>query len=116
MKIVYQTAINTLIFMALAKVLPSMFYVDSFLTALIAGFILVILNMTIKPLLHFISLPITILTFGLFSIVINAATLEIIAHLINGFVFHSFGSAMIIAIIMSIVNSFVGYNAFKNRA
>ncbi|NUG38385.1 phage holin family protein [Lactobacillus mellis] len=115
MKIIYQTIINTLLFMALARVLPSLFFIDNFITAIIAGFVLVLLNMTIKPLLHIISFPITLITFGLFSLIINGLTLEIVAWLINGFVLRSFSAAIIIALIMSIANSFVGYHAFQQR-
>ena len=114
-KIIYQTIINTLLFMAIARVLPSMFFIDNFLTALIAGFLLVLLNMTIKPILHIISFPITLLTFGLFSLLINGLTLEIIAWLISGFVLRSFSAAIFIALIMSIANSFIGYHAFQRR-
>lgn len=115
MKIIYQTIINTLLFMALARVLPSLFFIDNFITAIIAGFVLVLLNMTIKPLLHIISFPITLITFGLISLIINGLTLEIVAWLINGFVLRSFSAAIIIALIMSIANSFVGYHAFQKR-
>ncbi|NVY96840.1 phage holin family protein [Lactobacillus sp. DCY120] len=113
MKIIYQTVINTLLFMAIARVAPSIFFLSNFSTALIAGFILVLLNLTIKPILHIISFPITLITFGLFSIVVNALTLEIVAWLIPGFVFTSFGAAMLMSIIMSIANWFVGYHVFR---
>lgn len=112
MKLIYQTVINTLLFMAIAKVLPTLFYLSDWITALIAGFVLVLLNLTIKPLLKIISFPITLLTFGLFSIVINALTLEIIATLVPGFVFHNFLAAMLTAVLMSFANSFVGYHVF----
>lgn len=115
MKVVYQTIINTLLFMALAQVLPTMFFLNNFTTAIVAGFVLVLLNMTIKPLLHIISFPITLLTFGLFSVVVNALTLEIITLLIPGFGFRSFGAAVIVSVIMSVANWFVGYRAFQNR-
>ncbi|UQS81686.1 phage holin family protein [Bombilactobacillus folatiphilus] len=113
MKIIYQTLINTLLFMAIARLLPTIFYLDDWLTAVIAGFVLVLLNMTIKPILKIVSFPITFLTFGLFSIVINALTLEIVAALLSGFVFYGFGAAMIVAIIMSIANAFVGYHVLR---
>ncbi|UQS83319.1 phage holin family protein [Bombilactobacillus thymidiniphilus] len=113
MKIIYQTLINTLLFMAIARVLPTMLWLNDWVSAVIAGFILFILNITIKPILKIISLPITLLTFGLFSIVVNALTLEIVRLIIPGFGLSSFSAAMLISVIMSIANAFVGYNAFK---
>ncbi|MBA1434423.1 phage holin family protein [Lactobacillus bombi] len=115
MKIVYQTLINTLLFMALAQVFPGLIFIDNFVTALIAGLVLVLLNITIKPILHIVSFPITLITFGLFSLVINGLTLELVSWLINGFILRSFSAAVLIALIMSIANSFIGYHAFQRR-
>ncbi|MDT2816501.1 phage holin family protein [Vagococcus lutrae] len=99
--------INTLTLVALAYMFPNMMYVDSVFVALMASFVLSILNTLVKPVLHFFSLPITILTFGLFSLVINGMMLTMTSALIGKqhFAFSSFGAAFLIALIMSLVNA-----------
>lgn len=108
MKFLGKIAIYTLLFIAIARILPQYFFIDSIVTALIASFVLVLLNYTVKPILRLISFPITILTFGLFSIVINAVMLELTSNLLSGmFHFSSFGGAMLVAILMSISNTII---------
>jgi putative membrane protein len=73
--------------------------------ALEAGVILSILNVIVKPLLILFTLPVTVLSLGLFLFVINAITLSITAGLMgNAFQINGFGSAIIAAIIISILN------------
>ncbi|GKQ43048.1 membrane protein [Companilactobacillus sp. RD055328] len=108
MRIISKTLIYTLLFMAINQALPQYFSMDSVMTALIASFVLVLLNLTIKPILHLISFPITFLTFGLFSFVINAIILELTSSIMHdAFRFNSFGSAILVAIILSIANSII---------
>ncbi len=81
------------------------FQLEGFGTALIASFILSILNVFIKPILVFFTLPITLLTLGLFLFVINAATLMITQGVMgSSFVIEGFGTALIAAIVISILN------------
>ncbi|KRK43621.1 integral membrane protein [Companilactobacillus crustorum JCM 15951] len=105
-----------MLFLAIARVLPSMFQIDSLGTAIIASFVLSILNWTIKPLLHIVSLPITFITFGLFSFVINAITLELTSTLVGSASFHfnGFGSALIVAVILAICNSIINSYSANN--
>ena len=103
--------IDTVLFIALAGLFvgTGMFYVGSAWMALLAAFILAILNVAVKPILLILSLPINILTLGLFSIVINGLMLELTSHLIGSYNFgsSSFWSAMLIAIIMSVCNTII---------
>lgn len=101
--------VNTLAFISLSVMFPSKFYVGSFMIAIGASVILSVLNMLVKPILNILSLPITILTLGFFSFVINAAMLKMTSAVIgeHNFAFSSFGSALLIAIIMSIINAIV---------
>lgn len=109
MRLLIKTAIYTLLFMAIARVLPNVIQIDTVWTALIASFVLVLLNWTVKPLLHVISFPITFITFGLFSFVISAITLEITSAVMGAthFNFNGFGSALIVAVILAICNSII---------
>ncbi|MGR3741528.1 phage holin family protein [Companilactobacillus sp. DQM5] len=115
MRIITKTIIYTLLFLAIAQILPQYFILDSAMTALVASFILVLLNLTVKPILHIISFPITILTFGLFSIVINAIILEITSVFMSGkFEFTSFGGAILVSILLSIASTIIT-NYSKSR-
>ncbi|MCX7796663.1 MAG: phage holin family protein [bacterium] len=78
--------------------------VRSFIDALIAGLVLGVLNLIIKPILQILTLPINILTLGLFTLVINAVLLEIVAWLIPGFQIASFWSAILGGLFISIVS------------
>lgn len=96
--------LNAVALIAVAELFQS-FQLDGFGTALIASFILSILNVFIKPLLIILTLPITIITFGLFLVVINAITLMIAQSLMGAsFVIEGFGTAMIASIIISLLN------------
>ena len=83
-------------------------YAAPILTALILS----LLDASVKPLLKLLSLPITFITLGLFSLVINAAILELASWLTRsifdqGLVIDSFGSAFLGAIIISIVSALI---------
>ncbi|MGX7024736.1 phage holin family protein [Vagococcus hydrophili] len=101
--------VNTLAFISLSVLFPYKFYVGSLLMAFLASVVLSGLNMFVKPILHILSLPITLITFGLFSFIINAMMLKFTSVLVGeqNFAFSSFGSAILIAVIMSIINSIV---------
>src|SRR5690625_3033458 len=80
------------------------FYIDGFLTALIASFVISILNIFVRPILVLLTLPITFVTFGFFLLVINAATLMLAQWVMgDAFVIDNFGIAFVGAIIISII-------------
>ncbi|MEC2055740.1 phage holin family protein [Peribacillus psychrosaccharolyticus] len=99
MNIIFRFLISGFILLIIDWLLDSI-SIASYGTALLAVFILSIVNLLVKPLLHLISLPITILTFGLFSFVINALTFYITASFIDGFVISSFWGALIGSILL----------------
>ncbi|GEP19075.1 phage holin family protein [Pediococcus argentinicus] len=103
--------IDAILFIAMAGFFSrsGSFYVASIWVALGASLVLAILNASIKPFLQLISLPITILTLGLFSIVINALMLSFTSVLVGTEQFHfaSFGMTMLVSIILSICNTII---------
>lgn len=101
--------VNTLTFVSLSVMFPNMIFVKSIWMAVIAAFVLSILNMLVKPVLSLLSLPLTFLTFGLFSFVVNAAILRMTSFFVGdvNFGFSSFGAAILMAVVMSIVNAIV---------
>ena len=72
-------------------------------TLVVAGLVLGLVNALLRPVLVLLTLPITIVTLGLFLLVINAAMVELVAALLPGMHVAGFGSALIAAIVVSIV-------------
>lgn len=79
------------------------FVVSSFYTALIVAVMLGIIGMTLKPILLILTLPINILTLGLFSFVINAGILLFLASFVQGFSIEGFIPALIGGVVIAVV-------------
>jgi putative membrane protein len=101
-----RTAITALTLLLVAEVIPGI-EVDSLTTALIAAFVLGILNAIVRPILIFFTLPITILTLGLFIFVINALLFLFVASFVQGFSVSGFWTGLFGSLIVSIVSSAV---------
>jgi len=80
------------------------FMVSSFGTALIAAIVIGLINATVGVLLKIITFPITLITFGIFLLVINALMLELAAHLVPGFAISGFAPALEGAVILALIN------------
>lgn len=97
--------VNSITLIAVSGLFPDSFYIASIQTAILASLILSILNVLVKPLLIIITLPVTILSMGLFLLVINGITLGMAAYLIGpDFNISGLGTATLAAIIISILN------------
>lgn len=92
------------------------FKVDSFTTALVVALILGIINAIIKPILLVLTLPINILTLGLFTFVINAAILLLVAKFIPGFSISGFTPALFGAIILWLIGIVINFVIFPVKA
>jgi putative membrane protein len=101
-----------LLALVIAGSLISGIRIESLTMGIIAAGILGIVNAVIRPIVLILTLPITLLTLGLFTLVINAVMLMLVSEVVPGFVITSFWSAFWGAIIVSfvswIVNIFVG--------
>ncbi|HFU6514036.1 TPA: phage holin family protein [Listeria monocytogenes] len=107
--------INSVLFVALSGFFTS-FHVDGFTTALLASFILAILNMLIRPILLLLTLPINIFTLGLFTFVVNAIMLEMTTFFIgDSFQIDGFGTALILAAIMTFANMIINSVLWGNK-
>ncbi|SPS04366.1 phage holin family protein [Latilactobacillus sakei] len=115
--------VNTILFIAISGLLPGLFHVDGILVALVASIVLSILNVLVKPILHILSFPITFLTLGLFSLVINGIMLELTSIFVSSgstfpnvtFGFSGLGAAIIVAFILSIANTIIGNQFSRER-
>jgi len=83
--------------------------VDSLLTAILAAALLGLINVFIKPVLIILTLPLSILTLGVFAFFINALLLELVAYFVKGFEVHSLLAAFLGSLIISIVTWFANY-------
>lgn len=90
-----------------AEVLPGV-EVEGFLKAIIVAAVLAILNVLVKPILVILTIPVTIVTLGLFLLVINTVLILMVDWLVPGFTVDGFWWALIFSIILSIVNSVFG--------
>jgi putative membrane protein len=95
--------INALALLALPYVVPSV-QVDSIATALVAALLLGFVNTLIRPLLVLLTLPVTVLTLGLFIFVINGMLFYFVASFVKGFSVAGFGSAVIGAIVYALIS------------
>ena len=70
--------------------------------------VLGLLNSTVKPLLVFLTIPISIVTLGLFLLVINAVIILMAAYFVDGFAVDGFWWALLLSIVLTLINSFFG--------
>jgi len=101
---IVRLVINAIVFLVVSS-LYSGINVDSFWAALVAALVLGLLNALVKPFLFIVTLPINILTFGLFTFVLNGIILLLAGSLYSGLQVAGFGSAIVGAILFAIVNA-----------
>jgi putative membrane protein len=104
MNFIIRMLVNALAVMVSAYLLRGV-KVDSFVSALIVAIVLAVLNLLVKPILVILTLPVTIVTLGLFLFVINAIIILIASKLVSGFHVQDFFWALIFSLILSIVSS-----------
>lgn len=104
MKIIIRLLLNAIAVFFLAHVLNGV-QVDNYVTALIVAIVLSVLNLLVKPLLVILTLPITIITLGLFLLIINAIIIFLADQLIDGFSVSSLWTAILFSILLSILQS-----------
>jgi len=95
--------INTVALFAIPQLLDSV-QIDSFSTALLASLVLGLVNTLLRPILILLTLPVTFLTLGLFIFVINGLMFWAAADLVKGFQVDNFGSAVLGALIYSVLS------------
>lgn len=104
MNILINWLVSTIAIIVTAYLLPGV-SVNSFSAALVAALVLGIINAFIKPVLIILTLPINILTLGLFTFVINALIIILTADLVPGFKVQGFWWALLFSIVLSVINS-----------
>jgi putative membrane protein len=104
MKLIIRLLLNAIAVVVLSKILKGV-NIDSYTTAIIVAIVLSILNLIVKPILVLFTLPVTLLTLGLFLVVINAVIILLADKLIDGFTVSSFWWAILFGILLSVLQS-----------
>ncbi len=106
MKFLVRLIITALSLIAVTYIVPGI-DVTGLYPALIAAFLLGLCNAVVRPILILLTLPITILTLGIFILVINAGIFLFVGSIVDGFIVASFFSALVGSILVSIMSGIV---------
>ncbi|MFA6257417.1 MAG: phage holin family protein [Candidatus Paceibacterota bacterium] len=103
MKTFIHFVVSTIAILITAYILPGV-QVNGLLAAFVLAVVLGAINLILRPILIFLTLPITILTLGLFVLVINGLLVMLASYIVPGFVVDSFWSAFLFGIVVAVVN------------
>lgn len=101
--LLFRWLINALSVLLVAYVVPGI-RVESFYTALLVALVLGILNAVVRPILIILTLPITLITLGLFTLVINAVLFWLVSTWVKGFYVDTFWAAVLGAFILWVLS------------
>jgi|AntRauTorcE11897_2_1112592.scaffolds.fasta_scaffold02099_7 putative membrane protein len=104
MNLIYRLLFNTLGLIVIAEFIQGI-EIDGFYAALIAALVLGVLNTIVRPILFVLTLPVTILTLGLFAFVLNAGLFLFAASFIEGFAVANFWYALLGSVLMSLIST-----------
>jgi len=104
MRFLIRLLINMVTIMFIAYLFPGLIWVDGWVSALGAAFLLGIVNAIIRPIFILLTLPLTILTLGIFLLVINGLMLWLVSGLVGGFQVNGFFGAFFGSILISLVS------------
>lgn len=82
--------------------------VESYWTAVITGLVLGLVNAFVRPIITFLTLPVTVMTFGIFLLVIQGGMVLLADWLVNGFHVDSFGWAVLFTLLLALLNFLLG--------
>ncbi|MDL5513189.1 phage holin family protein [Arenibacter sp. M-2] len=104
MNLILRILLSAIAVVILAKILPGV-GVDSYTTAIIVAIVLSLLNFIVKPILVILTLPVTILTLGLFLLIINAIIILLADYFIGGFTVNNIWWALLFSLLLSFLQS-----------
>lgn len=105
MNFIMRIIVTAVVAFGLSYILKGGIHIDEFTTALILALVLAVFNAILKPILIILTLPITILTFGLFLFVINAVIILLAAHFVDGFRVDGFWWALLFSLLLTTLTS-----------
>ena len=104
MKLILRVLLTAIAVIVLSKILPGI-EVETYTTAIIVAITLGLLRIFVKPLIVLFTLPLTILTLGLFLFVINAGIILLAGRLVDGFIVDGFLYALLFSLLLSFFQS-----------
>ncbi|MEI6039853.1 MAG: phage holin family protein [Candidatus Berkelbacteria bacterium] len=108
MGIIVRWVLNALVLFGISYIVPGVYFAN-FYAALILVVVLGIINAIIKPILVFFTLPINILTLGLFTLVINGLLFLLASTIVKGFVVTGFWPAFFASLVFSLVSTLLSW-------
>ena len=106
MRLIVRLAINVFALLVVEYLVPG-FKLASLTAAVVAAVVIGVVNTFIRPILQFVALPISLLTFGLFALLINVLLLWATSTFVPGFEIANFSTAIIASILLSLVSWFL---------
>ena len=103
MPLLLRWALNAFALWVVSRIIPGI-HASGVLATFVAALVLGILNVLVRPILLLLTLPLNLLTLGLFTFVINALMLELTGAIVRGFQVDGFGSAVLGALLLSLVS------------
>lgn len=106
MQVITQLVIQVFSLFIVSSILPG-FTLTDFRAAIVAAVVIGVINTFIRPIVQLIALPITVLTLGIFSFVINVFLLMVAASIVPGFKIDGFFTAAIASIVLALISAFI---------
>ncbi|HEY6502670.1 MAG TPA: phage holin family protein [Chitinophagaceae bacterium] len=104
MKLIIRLLVSAAVIFILAQVLPGV-HVNNYGTAVWFAVVLALLNVFLKPVLVIFTLPLTLVTFGLFLFIINAITVLLASDWVSGFQIDNFGWGLLFSLLLTLITS-----------
>jgi putative membrane protein len=114
MRLLLHWILSALALLVVANIVHG-FELSGFVAALIAAVVIGLINATLGLVLKVVTFPLTILTLGIFWLVINAVVLEMASIVVPGFRIRGFGAAFVGAIVLALVNMIIRWLTPKKR-
>jgi putative membrane protein len=99
MNLIVRLVLSALALLLTAAVVPGI-HASGFVAALVAAVALALVNGFLRPILVFLTFPITVVTFGLFLLVINAGMLLLVGNVVTGFSVHGWAAALVGSLVL----------------
>lgn len=107
MNVLAKILINTITVLVVSYILPGI-EISSFFDALVVAVVLALLNLLVKPVLVILTLPLTIVTLGIFLLILNGLIVMLAGALVDGFYVSGLFWAIIFSLLVSLVNAILG--------
>lgn len=106
MNLFYKILISSVLVLLISQFLPGV-EVQDFATSIWVAIVLGLLHVFVKPIFVLLTLPVTIITLGLFLLIINAVIIVLCTMIVKGFAVHSYYTAFVFSIVLSVMQSII---------